>query len=180
MTEDPLWSNIFKRQKTEKEDIFTVMRKVPIFSSLDSKELRAVEHILHHRTYEQDEVIFKQGEPGLGMYIIESGSVRIALGEKQKLLALLSRGDFFGEMALLLEAPRTAGAVAAAPTKLLGFFQPDLFDLMSARPETGNKVLIRLSQMIAERLKQTSIENQHLRTKLNELEDKSAHRKKIS
>lgn len=172
MSEDPLWSNIFQRKKSEEENIYTILKKVPLFADLEMKELKAVEHILHRRTYEKDELIFKEGEPGLGMYLIESGSVRIILGEKQKLLAILSRGDFFGEMALLLEAPRTAGAVASASTNLIGFFQPDLMNLLETNPKTGNKVLIRLAQMIAERLKQTSLENQHLRLKLNELEKK--------
>jgi CRP/FNR family cyclic AMP-dependent transcriptional regulator len=85
---------------------------------------------------------------------------------------VLSNGDFFGEMALLLESPRTASAVAHEPTKLLGFFQPDLFSLLETKPKTGNKILLHLAQMIAERLRQSTIENRYLKNKLSELEIK--------
>jgi CRP-like cAMP-binding protein len=112
------------------------------------------------------------------MYIIESGSVNIYFGEDKKLLAVLSRGDFFGEMALLLDTPRTARSVATSPTNLLGFFRPDLFSLIETLPETGNKILMHLAQMIAERLKHTSLENQQLRIKLNKLESKNSSKAK--
>jgi CRP-like cAMP-binding protein len=104
------------------------------------------------------------------MYIIESGQVTIYLGKEKKVLALLSAGDFFGEMAVILEGLRTAAAVASSPTTLLGFFRPDLFSLMDTHPKIGNKILFRLAQMISERLRISSIENKELKSKLNRLE----------
>ena len=170
MAEDPVWSNIFRKHKVEEENIFSVLKRLPIFKDLNYKELKAVERILHRRTYRTDEVIFKEYEPGVGMYIIESGKVNITLGKENKLLVLLSNGDFFGEMALILEGQRTASAIATEPTKLLGFFQPDLFNLLETSPKTGNKILQRLAQMIAERLRLSTIENRQLKTKLNQLQ----------
>lgn len=170
MTEDPVWSNIFKKNKVVEENIFSVLKRLPIFQDLSYKELKAVERILHRRTYRAEEVIFKEYEPGVGMYIIESGKVNITLGKENKLLVLLSNGDFFGEMALILEGQRTASAIATEPTKLLGFFQPDLFNLLETSPKTGNKILQRLAQMIAERLRLGTIENRALKTKLNQLQ----------
>lgn len=170
MQDDTYWSNIFKKKQKEEVSILQVLKKVPIFSDLSRKELRLVERILHRRTYKQNEIIFNEDEPGVGMFIIESGTVHISIGKEKKLLAVLSNGDFFGEMALLLESPRTASAAAAEPLKMLGFFQPDLFSLLETQPKTGNKILYRLSQMIAERLRQTSTENRQLKIKLNELE----------
>ena len=152
------------------ENIFSVLKRLPIFQDLSYKELKAVERILHRRTYRAEEVIFKEYEPGVGMYIIESGKVNITLGKENKLLVLLSNGDFFGEMALILEGQRTASAIATEPTKLLGFFQPDLFNLLETSPKTGNKILQRLAQMIAERLRLGTIENRALKTKLNQLQ----------
>lgn len=170
MTEDPVWSNIFKKNKVVEENIFSVLKRLPIFQDLSYKELKAVERILHRRTYRAEEVIFKEYEPGVGMYIIESGKVNITLGKENKLLVLLSNGDFFGEMALILEGQRTASAIATEPTKLLGFFQPDLFNLLETSPKTGNKILQRLAQMIAERLRLATIENRALKTKLNQMQ----------
>ena len=170
MTEDPVWSNIFRKHKVVEENIFSVLKRLPIFQDLGYKELKAVERILHRRTYRADEIIFKEYEPGVGMYIIESGKVNITLGKENKLLVLLSSGDFFGEMALILEGQRTASAIATEPTKVLGFFQPDLFNLLETSPKTGNKILQRLAQMIAERLRLSTIENRQFKTKLNQLE----------
>jgi len=144
MSDDFFWTIIFKPNTVVEENIFSVLKRIPIFQDLTYKELKRIERILHRRTYKEDEVIFNEGEPGVGMYIIESGKVHITLGKQQKLLVLLSKVDFFGEMALILEGQRTASAIAKEPTKLLGFFQPDLFNLLETNPKTGNKILQRL------------------------------------
>lgn len=172
MEEDSYWTNIFKKKEKTEQDIYTVLSKIPIFRSLTNRELRAVERILHRRNYKTNEVVFYEKEPGLGMYIIESGNVFISAGEENKVLAVLGKGDFFGEMALLLETPRTATATAHEQTRLLGFFQPDLFSLLQSKPKTGNKILLQLAQMIAERLKHCNIENRQLKSKLAELESR--------
>ncbi|MGD9898901.1 MAG: cyclic nucleotide-binding domain-containing protein [Calditrichaceae bacterium] len=170
MQEDTYWSNIFKKEKKQADNIYTVLKEIPIFHELDKKELRSVERILHRRTYKVDEIIFNENEPGVGMFIIQSGKVNITLGKEKKLLATLGKGDFFGEMALLLEGPRTATVTAIEPAVMLGFFQPDLFNLLETSPHTGNKILQRLAQMIAERLRVGTIENRQLKLKLNEYE----------
>ncbi len=172
MQEDTMWSNVFKAQDKEEKSIYSVLKQVPIFRDLNHREIKALEKILHRRTYKENEVIFSEDEPGAGMYIIEKGKVFIKAGKDEKVLAALSTGDFFGEMALLLESPRTATAVAKSSLKMLGFFQPDLFHLLETKPRTGNKILQRLAQMIAERLRQTTIENQEIKIKITELEAK--------
>jgi len=172
MFEDSVWANIFRKKEGEKEDILTVLKHIPLFQDLSKKELRQLERILHQRTYKQGEVVFNEGEPGVGMYIIEDGEVQITIGKDRRVLAVLSKGDFFGEMALLLEAPRTASAIASKASILYGFFQPDLFSILETYPRTGNKILLRLSQMIAERLRRSNIENRELREKLQALEAK--------
>ncbi|APF20932.1 putative transcriptional regulator, Crp/Fnr family [Caldithrix abyssi DSM 13497] len=172
MLEDSVWTNIFRKKEGEKEDILSVLKRIPLFQDLSKKELRQLERILHQRTYREGEVVFNEGDPGVGMYIIEEGEVRITLGRDQRVLAVLSKGDFFGEMALLLEAPRTASAIASKPSILYGFFQPDLFSILETYPRTGNKILLRLSQMIAERLRRSNIENRELREKLQSLSEK--------
>lgn len=170
MQEDSFWANIFRKEKKDEEDIYAVLKRIPIFQDLDKRELKAVEHILHHRNYEPDEVVFNEGEPGVGMYIIKKGRITIALGAEKKMLAMLSTGDFFGEMALLLESPRTAAAISKDATELLGFFQSDLFGLLETHPRTGNKILQRLAQMIAERLRLVNLENRQLKDKINLLQ----------
>jgi len=168
MREDTVWGNIFRKNEHKEESIFSVLKKIPIFRNLNNREIKAVERILHRRTYQEGEVLFTEGEPGVGMYIIESGTVYITLGKEKKTLAVLSKGDFFGEMALLLESARTATALAGSPVRILGFFQPDLFHLLETQPRTGNKILMHLAQMMAERLRQTSLENRELKLKISQ------------
>jgi len=178
MQEDTMWGNIFRKQEIGKPNILTVLSNIPIFNELSKKELKSIERILHRRTYKKDEVLFNEDDPGVGMYIIEHGRINITIGSENKMVASLSNGEFFGEMALLLETPRTATAIAAVPTSILGFFQSDLFGLTETNPKMGNKILFKIAQMIAERLRFSSIENQQLKEKINTLENKSKNRKR--
>jgi CRP-like cAMP-binding protein len=140
--------------------------------------MRSVERILHRRIYKEKEVLFKEGDPGVGMYIIEKGRVNIVLGTEEKLLASLSNGEFFGEIALLSEIPRTATAVAVMESSILGLFQSDLFGLLETNPGMGNKILLKLAQMIADRLRFSNIENQQLKEKITEFEKTTKDGKK--
>jgi CRP/FNR family cyclic AMP-dependent transcriptional regulator len=178
MQEDTMWGNIFGGEEKKEYSIFAVLAKIPIFRDLTKKELRAVERILHRRTYKEDEILFNEGDPGVGMYIIEKGRINIILGKEKKLLATLSNGEFFGEIALLSEIPRTAAAVAAMNSSILGFFQSDLFGLLETNPRMGNKILLKLAQMIADRLRFSNIENQQLKQKISTCEEKTKSGKK--
>lgn len=177
MEEDTMWGNIFRKKEKQSDDIYTLLEKIPIFQDLNKRELRAIERILHQRTYAANEPIFNEGDVGVGMFIIAAGRVNIILGKDQKLLATLSNGEFFGEMALLSEVPRTAAAITSLESQILGFFQPDLFGLMETNPRLGNKILFRLAQMIADRLRFSNLENQQLKSKLARPDDKSKEKK---
>ena len=157
--ENPIWGDgIFKKKKKE-DDIFTLLKKVPIFSDLTPKELAEVEKIVHQRRYKKSETIIHDGDPGLGMYIIVSGSVEIVEEDEtagKKTLAKLSDGSFFGDMALLDEEPRSASAIALIDSDIMGFFRPDFLDLIYRKPKLGIKVLLALARVIGERLRHTN------------------------
>jgi len=166
---DSYWENIFVKNGNVQMKHSIILKKVPMFSDLKKSELREFERIIHRRIYKKDEVIFYEGEPGLGMYVIESGSVKIFKDYNSKMkeeLAKLDTGDFCGEMALLDESPRSASAVASDETALLGLFRPDFFDLIDRKQRLGIKMLLKLSQMIAERLRHNNNELQDLRQKM--------------
>ena len=69
---------------------------------------------------------------------------------------MLKNGEFFGELALLDESPRSATATAGEKTQILGFFRPDFLNLLSTEPKLGAKVLLKLSQILAMRLRTTT------------------------
>ena len=116
----------------------------------------AIESILHEREYQTDEVIFRQDEPGMGMYIIASGTVTIISEPSSMQWSELGEGEFFGEIALLDEHPRSASAIAKTPCRIFGFFQPDLFSLIDRDPRLGVKIVIRLARMIGARLRRAN------------------------
>ena len=159
MAIDPFWGNLFRRDSKEKDELFNILKEVPIFQDLNRRELNKIEGILHRRSYAADESIVKEGELGVGMYIVVNGQVDIIQsGEDGNImrLATFGAGDFFGEQALLNESPRTASALASVACQAVGFFRPDLLDLIESDPRLGLKIVMRLSQMISVRLRQTN------------------------
>jgi CRP-like cAMP-binding protein len=151
-----LWENIFQPRQDTQDTIFSILKRIPVFEGLNARELIQIEKILHEREYRVEERIFLQGDPGLGMYIIIEGDVEIVSEPEQHLITVLHDGEFFGELALLDESPRTATAQAQSPCRLLCLVQSDLFDLIDRNPKLGVKILVQLARTIGERLKKTN------------------------
>jgi CRP/FNR family transcriptional regulator, cyclic AMP receptor protein len=137
-------------------EICNVLKNMPIFQDLSRREIAAVLRILHEREYQPEEVIFRENEPGLGMYIIETGQVAIVSEAGKLQLSELGDGSFFGEISLLDAAPRSASAVAKSQCRIFGFFQPDLYGLIERNPALGIKIVLGLSRLVCERLRQTN------------------------
>jgi len=165
------WKNIFINWGKEESETITIIKKIPIFANLNHRELEEVSKLLHDRIYKPDEYIFKRHAPGEGMFIIHSGIVNIIVGEasgNSQVLAELSNGDFFGEMALMEDEVRSAAALAKDHSRLLGFFRPDLETLFEINPSLGNKILQNLSKVVCTRLRKTNdllMENQLVKKK---------------
>ena len=110
------------------------------------------------RRYRTDQVIFREGEPGDGLFILVEGSVRIskrsATGEEA--LAILEPGAFFGEMALIDFLPRAADALANAETDVFFIPLPALRDLLEQHPQLAMKVLFALCEVLTQRLRETN------------------------
>jgi CRP-like cAMP-binding protein len=121
-------------------------------------DLKKIELIVHQRTFMPDEIIFYERQPGTGMYIIKKGLIKLTktVNEERVKIGELKDGEFFGEMALLDEYPRSAEATAVEKTEALGIFRPDLFDLIESNPKLGYKILLRLSKRLASRLRETT------------------------
>ncbi|MCL5020964.1 MAG: cyclic nucleotide-binding domain-containing protein [Bacteroidetes bacterium] len=171
-----LWDNFFRKRDGEESSVKHLLSSVPIFSQLTDKELSKIESIVHHRKYRADEYVFAQGDPGLGMYIIEEGEVVILHSISDgtiKELAKLKDGDFFGELSLLDESPRSASAVANTPSSIIGFFRPDLLDLLTRSPKAGTKILLKLGEVIGTRLRVT---NEQLSKLSAEMESRNSNK----
>lgn len=159
-----IWENLFRQ--TQKERTLTQKLKENIlFQDLSGSELRLLENIVNVRSYRPGETIFRQGEAGVGMYIISRGLVNIYVEEiiantgelKTTPVAQLKEGDFFGDLALVEDSSRrSATAIAATETILIGFFKPALLEIAQRNPTAGVKILLRLGEVLGARLKETT------------------------
>ena len=115
------------------------LRRCALFSQVDDAALARCMELLRTRRFRKGETIFHQGDPGDSLHVIESGAVKITLpspeGEEEAIIATLRPGDFFGELALLDGAERSATAIAheATVTHVLG---RDMFQaLLDSEPD---------------------------------------------
>ncbi|MBL0175288.1 MAG: cyclic nucleotide-binding domain-containing protein [Ignavibacteria bacterium] len=155
-----VWDNFYK--KADGADIYALLGRVPIFDTLSKGELKLFEHILHRRVYAKGEFIFREGDTGSAMYIIEDGEVSLEIGKSRQEISHLANGDFFGEIALFADQPRSASALAFEETRIFGFSQHDLLGLLETHPKTGITVVMKLTRIIADRLHRATIENTRL------------------
>lgn len=162
---DTIWDNIFRGHKAGEERISEFLHRVPTFENLSDRELRTLEPMVYVRRYTHNESIFQQGDPSLGMYIVKTGAVKIirrSPGGQPRLIATLTAGEFFGELGLIDDAPRSAAAVAHDATETIGFFKPDLMTLIRRNPDLGLKIFRNLAKTMAARLRRTHEELEHL------------------
>ena len=156
---NPVWNNLFRDwNKSEENETYETLKSIPIFSKLSNDELKEVNKLIHNRFYRKDEYIFRQNAPGVGMYIIQDGKVSIEIEDPENpnlQLAQMEDGDFFGELTILDEKPRSAAAIASTESKILGFFRPDLMSLLKRKPRLGCKILYNLAEVVASRLQKT-------------------------
>jgi cAMP-binding proteins - catabolite gene activator and regulatory subunit of cAMP-dependent protein kinases len=168
-----IWKNIFSERVVREGSLEQILSKVPAFSGLSARELKEVAAIVHKREYRAGEPVFAQGDPGLGMYIIQEGEVSISISGKEdgdRELAVLNDGDFFGELALIDESPRSANARCKTDCILIGFFRPDLFELIEKKNQLGIKIIFKLAEIVSQRLRTTDKELSKARNQLEQLQ----------
>ncbi len=157
-----LWHDIFGKQTQDQEMVATCLKSSQIFSRLNDREIKYLSTFVHLRHYEPGEIIFEQHERGLGMYFIAKGAVEIKLQatdnqNEELLVTTLNQGSFFGELALIdQDNQRSASAYAQGQVSLVGFFKPDLLDIMDQRPQMGVDILFQLSKVLSKRLTETT------------------------
>ncbi|MEE2659457.1 MAG: cyclic nucleotide-binding domain-containing protein [Candidatus Latescibacterota bacterium] len=149
-TIDPEWENYFNEEKVRARDsLERLLAQVPVFSLLHARELRQMARIVHVRHFARGEVIIRRGVQQSGFYLIRHGSVNIvreSVDGPPQVVGTLHPSELLGEFALLDDTPRSTNIVAGEPSELIGFFKPDLMDIVATRPETGCMILLRLAE----------------------------------
>ena len=142
------------------------LKELSLFKRLTVRELRELDQLLHERSYQKDEVIFDEGDTGLGLFIVLSGRVKILSSHAalQRLAPEFGPGDFFGELALFEESQRTAGAVALEPTQVSALFRTEFVSLLERDRGIGVKILFELSRTVVWRSRKLLANQPHLPT----------------
>lgn len=146
---DPEWENFFaSAADTGKQPLEKVLGGIPIFSLLRAKELRTLARLVHVRQFAPGETVIRRGVQQSGFYMIRTGAVQIVRerGDEREIVTTLGPPELLGEFALLDDTPRSTSVVAAEPSTLIGFFKPDLMDILTTNPEMGCMILLRLGE----------------------------------
>jgi uncharacterized membrane protein len=143
-----------------------------LFESLTDEDLDALSRRLEQIEYAEGDVIFRQGDEGSSLFIIDDGAVDISYGEGKTrvTLATLSTGQYFGELSLFDGAPRSATATSSKRSRLIRLDRDDLVDFVNKNPSAAMRIISEMS----ERLRQTN-ELMSRQVSRNVLEEEEEH-----
>src|SRR5689334_6375623 len=130
------------------------LRSVPLFASLDDEAASDLRNLLEVRHFQEATPLFRSGDKGDAMFLIESGRIRISIHDadgSEVTLAELARGDFFGEMAILDGNPRSADATIIEPARLAVLSRENFLAFVHRKPD----VALRMLSAVTHRLRRT-------------------------
>ena len=135
------------------------LKSVPLFDGLSGRELGLLAQSLHSRAYQEGEVLFVEGDIGRALFVLESGRVELTRrdpsGEPRRIYTVMP-GDFFGEMALLEQLPRSASATASERSQLHLLYRTKLDSILSSNPRIGATVMTHMARLLSSRLRRAS------------------------
>lgn len=111
--------------------------KVELFAGLEAEQVAGLARSAHLRTFPQGAIVVNEGDDGHSLFVVQSGSLKVYLMDEQgreMTLSLLGPGDYFGELALLDEAPRSASVMAVQRSELLQIARPAFLALLDDNP----------------------------------------------
>jgi CRP/FNR family transcriptional regulator/CRP/FNR family cyclic AMP-dependent transcriptional regulator len=132
-------------------ELVNTISRVTFFTSLLPDEKLALSKRAKEQVYPKNEVIFRKGDPGLRLYIIKSGKVKIVLPSqdgKEAIIAILSNGDFFGELSLFDGKPRSASAITIDDTDLLTIHRDHFLQFIQEHPHVASDILAVVSSRL--------------------------------
>lgn len=115
------------------------LASVPLLAGLEDRVRRRLAEVGKRRSYDAGETIVREGSTGTALYIVLSGKARVE--REGEALGTLAAGDFFGELALIEEHPRSATVVASEPTECLLFPAWEFTALLNEHPEVAVPIM---------------------------------------
>ena len=132
---------LHRNQKVE------LIKHTPLFANCSKRELEEIAHIADEIDLNQGKEMTRQGSPGREFFVLLEGEAEVT--KDGEVINQLSGGDFFGEIALVSDSPRTATVTATSPVRALVITDRDFRHLMKDQPEIQNKVLSALAARLA-------------------------------
>jgi len=161
-----------------------LLAQIPLLKNLAPEDLEDLAALFRGIKVNKGDVLFRKGSEGTALYIIQEGAIKIVLPSRlggERIVAIFSAGDFFGEMALLDGMPRSADAVAIKTSRLLVLNSGDFLRFLKRHESAMEKVLSSLSMRLRKAddlLEQTSFLNipARLAKKLLEIGEAFGHK----
>ncbi|HEY8848352.1 MAG TPA: Crp/Fnr family transcriptional regulator [Thermoanaerobaculia bacterium] len=126
-------------------------KRFALFAELDDRELASIASVAKTRRYAKDDVIFHADESGDVFCLIKEGQVKVTMISpegKEIILSLLGTGEFFGEMALIEDEPRSATVVATEALELVTIWRSDFLQILAENFSITKKVLMEMSHRL--------------------------------
>jgi CRP-like cAMP-binding protein len=138
-----------KLPRRESDPVVEMLANTPIWTGLSKQDLKSIVSASHERRYDAGKVIVGKGESGVGFYLILDGSVEVKSGGST--LSTLGPGQFFGEMAVLDDKPRSADVISVSPSRCLLLTAWSFRALISNHP----KIALHMLRECIRRLRDT-------------------------
>jgi CRP/FNR family transcriptional regulator, cyclic AMP receptor protein len=125
-----------------------LLSRVPIFEGLDKRELERIAASMKQRTFSAGDTVTTEGQGGVGFFVIEDGEAKVTIhGDERR---RLGPGDYFGEVALLNDSPRTATITAETELRCYGMTSWDFRPLVESHGTIAWKMLQAMSKNYAD------------------------------
>ena len=127
----------------------SVLRKHPYFADLEAEAFEQLCRYAKHSTLKRGATIFSKGDPGISLFAVISGTVKISISSpdgRNAILNLIGAGEIFGEIALLDEAPRSATVITVAPTEFLQIARAPFLALIKKHPALALRIMAQLAR----------------------------------
>ena len=119
------------------------LKKVPLFASLDNKELDQISSTMRERRFKAGDTVTQEGAGGVGFFIVQEGEAEVDVGGETK--GVVGPGDYFGEIALINESPRTATLTARTDMVCYGMTPWEFRPLVESNSEIAWKLLTAMA-----------------------------------
>ncbi len=129
-------------------DAAEMLRRVPLFAGVDPKQLAKLVDRMSERTFAEGETAIEEGRGGAGFWLIESGDANVSIGGRQ--VRTLGSGDYFGEIALIDDGPRSATVVAATDLRCRGIAAWEFKGFIHDHPEAAWPIMETLAKRLRE------------------------------